>query len=166
MQGAETAHVRLRTTPGEIWRTTHPYTHGVLDFGTGQELEAHVGVQVAGRSQVLHECDVAVLDRAEGMRCRAEQRSPRSSSVLLACEAKFYTTPLKLSLAREFIGLRSDVSARSAWFVANTSRPNLARLLVHRTQASTLHADVVPGTLEHDDLLAHIRLVFRDYLAR
>jgi hypothetical protein len=156
----------LRTSPGRIWSVTHPYTHAVLDFGPGQELEAHVGIQVVGRSRVWHECDLAVLDRTEGTRCRVQQVPPRSSSVLLAAEAKFYATPLSLSLAREFIGLRSDVAARSTWFVANTSRPNLARLLVHRTQPNSLHADVVPGSLEHDDLVAHVRLVLRDYLAR
>jgi hypothetical protein len=166
VHGQRTSRVVLRTSPGLIWSTANPYTHMVLDFGAGQEVEAHVGIRVHGKSRVLHECDVVVLDRAEAQRCRNEQDSPRSSSVLLAAEAKFYTTPLKISLAREFIGFRADVNARSAWFVANTSRPNLARLLVHRTQANTLHADVTPHSLEHDDLVAHVRLVFRDYMAR
>lgn len=110
VHGQRTSRVLLRTSPGRIYSRTHPYTHAVLDFGAGQELEAHVGIQVVGKSKVLHECDVAVLDRAEGQRCRARDEAPRSSSVLLAVEAKFYTTPLKLSLAREFIGFRADVS--------------------------------------------------------
>jgi hypothetical protein len=37
----------------------------VIAFPNCPELEAHVGIYVEGRSGVLNECDVAVLDRDE-----------------------------------------------------------------------------------------------------
>lgn len=66
----------FRTSPGHIYSTRHPYTHAVIDFGQRPPLEAHLGIRVSGRSQVLHECDVAVLDRSEAQECRQNRTEP------------------------------------------------------------------------------------------
>lgn len=122
----------FRTSPGYIFSTIHPYTHAVIMFPNKPPLEAHVGVRVVGKSKVLHECDVAVIEQAEAETCRQRQVPPRSSQVLIAVECKFYSTPLQLHLARAFIGLTSDLSANKSFFVTNSSSNSLEKLLSGR----------------------------------
>src|SRR5262245_43286475 len=70
--GVVTNNIIFRTNPGTIHRPRPPrspilYTHAVLRFPRRQELEVHQGIYVAGRSGLPHECDVAVIARAEGV---------------------------------------------------------------------------------------------------
>src|SRR5215472_13089752 len=53
----------FRTSPGNIFSSAQQYTHAVIDFAGYPALEAHIGIKVAGKSRLLHECDVAVLYR-------------------------------------------------------------------------------------------------------
>jgi hypothetical protein len=122
----------FRTSPGYIFSTTHNYTHAVILFANKAPLEAHVGVRVVGKSGVLHECDVAVIEQIEAETCRRRQVPPRSSKVLIAVECKFYSTPLQLHLARAFIGLTVDLSATKPIFVTNSSSDSLEKLLTGR----------------------------------
>jgi hypothetical protein len=123
----------FRTSPGYIFSAIQPYTHAVIAFNNKPILEAHLGVRVAGISHVLHECDVAVIEQAEAATCRLRQVAPRSSKIILAVECKFYTTNLQLHLAREFIGLSSDLYGSSEQiFVSNTSSDTVERLLTSR----------------------------------
>jgi hypothetical protein len=125
----------FRASPGYIFSTARPYTHAVLTFPDKPPLEAHVGVRVVGKSGVLHECDVAVIEQAEAETCRQRQVPPRSNKVLIATECKFYSTPLQLNLARAFIGLTTDLSTAGAVFVTNSSSESLERLLTGRGKA-------------------------------
>jgi hypothetical protein len=122
----------FRTSPGYIFSTVQPYTHAVILFAGKPSLEAHVGVRVVGKSNVLHECDVAVIEQTEAETCRRNLVPPRSSKVLIAVECKFYSTPLQLSLARAFIGLTSDLSAKNSLFATNTVSDSLEKLLSGR----------------------------------
>lgn len=122
----------FRTSPGYIFSTAQPYTHAIILFANKPSLEAHVGVRVVGKSNVLHECDVAVLEQSEAETCRRNLVPPRSSKVLIAVECKFYSTPLQLSLARAFIGLTSDLSAKNSLFATNTASDSLEKLLSGR----------------------------------
>jgi hypothetical protein len=122
----------FRTSPGYIFSTAHPYSHAVIIFPTKPPLEAHIGVRVVGKSGVLHECDVAVIEQAEAETCRQKQVPPRSSKVLIAVECKFYSTPLQLYLARAFLGLASDLSAKEAVFATNSSSDSIEKLLSGR----------------------------------
>jgi len=124
----------FRTSPGYIFSTAHAYTHAIITFPNKPPLEAHVGVRVVGKSRVLHECDVAVIEQAEAETCRQRQVPPRSSKVLIAVECKFYSTPLQLYLARAFLGLASDLSVKEAIFVTNTSSDSIEKLLSGRAQ--------------------------------
>jgi len=132
VSGSSPSQLYFRTSPGHIYSTRHPYSHAVIDFGIQAPLEAHVGILVAGKSQVLHECDVAVLDRDEARMCRRDRTEPRSSTLEISVEAKFYSTTLGLDLARSFIGLISDLSATYPYFVANTTSTSVIRLLNRR----------------------------------
>jgi len=62
--------LRFRRSPGNLWAGT--FTYGVVGFQSSlKQLEAHLGIYVAGVSGVAHECDVALLDQAEANRSRA-----------------------------------------------------------------------------------------------
>lgn len=122
----------FRTSPGYIFSTNKPYTHAIITFSGKPPLEAHLGVRVVGKSGVLHECDVAVLDQIEAETCRQRRVPPRSFRLVIAVECKFYSTPLQLHLAREFIGLTSDLSSDKSLFVTNSASESLERLLTAR----------------------------------
>ena len=53
--GTSPKEIFLRTSPGHIYSALHQYTHAVIDFAGRPPLEGHVGIRVAGKSQVLHE---------------------------------------------------------------------------------------------------------------
>jgi len=125
----------FRTSPGYIFSKTQSYTHAVISFQNKPPLEAHVGVRVVGKSRVLHECDVAVIEQAEAEMCRLRLVAPRSSKVLIAIECKFYSTPLQLNLARAFLGLTSDLSATKPVFVTNSSSDSLGKIAKRSREA-------------------------------
>jgi hypothetical protein len=155
----------FRTSPGHIYSRLHPYTHAVIDFGTRPPLEAHLGILVAGKSQVLHECDVAVLDRAEAQECRRNRTEPRSRTLTITAEAKFYTTALGLNLARSFVGLISDLSASFPCFVANTTSVSAMRLLSARRDRHW-YDNVMVGQSSVDNLRSFFATAFHHYKAR
>ena len=102
----------FRTSPGYLNSRRRNYGYAVIQFPGCPILEAHAGVRVSGHSAVLHECDVSVLWKTEADICRsrAELVAPRSHKVVIALEAKYYTTDLALHLGRAFLGLVRDLS--------------------------------------------------------
>lgn len=155
----------FRTSPGYIFSQAKPYTHAVIAFQGKPGLEAHVGVRVVGKSGVLHECDVAVIEQLEAETCRQKQVPPRSSKVLIAVECKFYSTPLQLHLARSFLGLLSDLSAKEALFVTNSSSESVEKLLSARGR--DWEHDVTPSAALEVSRLRHaFQEGFKHYKAR
>lgn len=158
-----TTNFIFRTSPGYLWSSTQPYTFAFLQWNSGAELEAHLGVRVSGKSKVLHEFDVCVLERTEAQMARQGQVHPRQSRVVIGVECKFYTTSLSLGLARAFIGLGTDVKAKSTWFVSNTSSASIQKLLTHKNRkwGSTVH----PGSHDSDVISGEFRSAFKYYLS-
>lgn len=157
----------LRTAPGYVYSKAHDYTHAVIEFEGRPPLEAHTGIKVAGKSGVLHELDVAVLERAEAENCRLNSVSPRSSKVYVAVECKFYTSSLQLHLARSFVGLVHDLSVNSPFFVTNTSSASVERLLSHRVKHGW-EKEITPTckNAEVDRFVHAVRSTFKNYKAR
>jgi hypothetical protein len=151
----------FRTSPGAIYSTNHEYTHAVLAFPDARPLEVHVGIRVTGRSRVLHECDVAVVDRDEARLCRAEQVHPRASKVLIAVECKFYTSAIQLALGRGFLGLTNDIHRRERYFVTNGRSSSVNKLIAHHQ--SEWEFGVLPNTAEAGALLHSFARAFRNY---
>src|SRR5262245_50127549 len=52
----------FRRSPGNIYFSTggHKFTHFLLTRTSVPALEAHIGIKVTGKSDVEHECDVAL----------------------------------------------------------------------------------------------------------
>jgi hypothetical protein len=122
----------FRTSPGHIYSTAQDYTHAIIQFPNTPTLEAHVGIKVAGKSGVLHECDVAVLYRDEALSCRQGSVVPRHNKVVLTVECKFYATPIPLHQARSFMGLITDIpNGNDRFFVVNTNSTSAEKMLAY-----------------------------------
>ena len=126
----------FRTSPGYLNSRQQNYGYAEIAFPRCPVLEAHVSVRVAGHSNVLHECDVSVIDQAEATLCRGttDRLAPRSARVRIAVEAKYYTTALPLYQGRAFLGLVRDFSADNAFFIFNGEADSVERLLAHKKQ--------------------------------
>jgi hypothetical protein len=158
--GLPAAAFRFRMKPGYIYSPTQPtITHAVVSIGGDERFEIHLDVRVAGRSAVLHEADVLVLTRAEGRRCRLNSVHPRAAQALAALEAKYYTGTVELALAREFIGLTSDL-LRDGCFVTNTRSDQVAKLLAAKDRE--WQDDVRPG----EPGVIRVKTYFEDAMRR
>lgn len=154
----------FRTAPGAIYGMAHNYTHALLSFPESPPLEVHVGVKVTGKSRVLHECDVAVIDSEEAQLCRREQVHPRAAKVLIAAECKFYTNAIQLHLGRGFLGLTSDIQKKDRYFVTNGSSSSVNKLISYHQVEWEFR--VLPHTAEEEALRHSFARVFRNYRAR
>ncbi len=153
----------FRTAPGAIYSPARPYTHAAIEFAGCPTLEAHIGIKVTGKSRVLHECDVAILDREEARLCRLNEVHPRASKVLLAVECKFYTSAIQLYLGRGFLGLTSDIHRKERYFVTNGQSPSVTKLIAHHQ--SEWECGVFPKSPDADALLHSFARAFRNYKA-
>jgi hypothetical protein len=148
----------FRTSPGLINSRVQPYTFVQIDVGSRRgPLEAHLGVRVSGKSRVLHEGDVTILLETEANRARSLNLAPRSNAVLFLAEAKFYAAPIPLGVARGFVGLRADLSAKVVYLACNTENPEATRLLDARRHDH--EPDLVPASPASDRFVGTIRNV-------
>jgi hypothetical protein len=107
----------FRTSPSNIFSIAHSYCHAEIEFPTRPVLEAHIGIFVAGRSKVPHECDVAVLYKNEAEICRSSSVHPRSGKVILTAECKYYiNSTIGINLGRSFLGLLNDIYTGDRYF--------------------------------------------------
>ncbi|MBD1856200.1 MULTISPECIES: hypothetical protein [Leptolyngbya] len=127
----DTTTLLFRRSPGQIYAATQPYTHAVIEFAGKPPLEVHVGIKAMGRLKVARECDVAVLYREKAIACRAQNRIPKASDILLAIECK-HIEELDLDIGSEFLGLTSDLRVKEAWFfVSSGASDGVARMLAN-----------------------------------
>jgi hypothetical protein len=153
--------VFLRPPRNPAFQMSQPYTHAVIRFNGRPELELHIGIKVAGTSGVLHECDVALLNRDEAHSCRRETVHPRCAAVILAAECKFYASVLPLNLGRSFLGLTGEIHKEGRYFVTNSGSPNIERLLRHHKVEWDV--GVLPGREEALGLIHNLRRRLRKY---
>ena len=138
----------------------------MIEFDGAPPLEAHVGIKLVGKSLVSHEADVAALNAETAINCRQNSKSPASAKALMAIECKHYTSHLQLHLARSFIGLVQDLSAKEPFFVSNTNSNSVERLLSKRV--NNWERDISPTSSngEVDRLFGVFRNVFKNYVAQ
>jgi hypothetical protein len=157
----------FRTSPGYLKSRNQNYGYAIVAFPRCPILEAHLGVRVSGHSAVLHECDVSVLfqDEANLCRSRPELVAPRSHKVVIALEAKYYTTDLAVHLGRSFLGLVRDMSAQNTFFVINREARSIEKLLAHKKQQ--WEHKVIPAEQQAVSRLEHaLQKAFHNFQAR
>lgn len=166
--GSRASALHLRRSPGRIASAGSPgrlFTHAVLDIGNRPSLEVHTGIFTVGKSKVPHEADLLILPEEQAQRCRNLNIDPPSSSALLSVEAKYYTKPVVISTAREFLGLSKDLSAKRIVF-ACTIASGLATALLAGTPSVEYDDGVLPGRDGEMSLQNFVRRLLRDYRDR
>lgn len=157
--------LRFRTAPGRIYAPTNDYTHGVLVFPNGLAYEVHIGVYVEGLAGVVHECDISVIDAAEGQFCRRTRVHPKKANVLLTAECKFYTGKLGIALGREFLGTTADLGSEGRFMLSNSDGRSVDRVLAHHKRKR--HFGLTPLSSDAESqVVAQFREVFRNARAK
>jgi hypothetical protein len=134
-----------------------------LDFAD-YALEAHTNLYVEGRSKVLHECDVALLDAEEAEVWRDRGVHPKASKLILGVECKFHGPPVPLDEARSFLGLTTEIATVNRFMVSNASPERIQKVLVRHRRLWRM--PVVPSDSRRVSALqASFEDVFRDYAA-
>jgi len=154
----------LRTSPSSIWSQAQKFTHATLSWQGRERLEAHLGIYVKAGSGVSHEADVAVIEAAEAARARVQRNDPRVNQAAVVIEAKFYSSNVRLSTGREFLGLVTDLGSSPAIFVASSPGGSVHRLLSYRSKSA--HFELIPDSIQENELKSQIATKLRDYLAR
>lgn len=154
--------ITLRRSPGNLWAPG--FTFALVSFPGGQRLEVHLGVMVAGKSGVAHECDVAVLDSVECDRSRAGAVHPRNGAIVAAVEAKHYVVSPGIGVGRGFLGLGTELGGVkcSLAFPARSSA-SLATLIARKHPESFPETEV--GSSAAERLTRHIEQRVRNWLA-
>jgi hypothetical protein len=162
--GTTVRDVVLRTSPGRMdGPNATRYTHAVVhvDGSQTRDLEIHLGVYFAGSQRIPHECDIAVVLRAEGERARTNGVYPRASQLRLALEAKYRESSLRLAVGREFLGLRSQMRPDCSYLVTNSVGPKVARML---NKGLAFRDEIVPAGPNDDEMSKFVRTVVRAHV--
>jgi hypothetical protein len=162
---ANPSPLRFRTSPGRIFSTTADYTHAVIEFADELRFEAHIGVYVEGLAGVTHECDVLIIDRAEGQFCRRTRVHPKKASTVLTAECKFYTGNLGIALGRQFLGVTADLGNEGRFFISNREGKSVDRVLAHHKRQRFFGLSPLIVDAENQ-AVAQFRSTFRDLKAR
>jgi len=168
-EGATAAYRQLGTS-GRLVMPQGPrnlfgnqFSFARLDFGD-YALEAHTNLFVEGRSKVVHECDVALLDAEEAGVLRDRGVHPKASKLILAVECKFHGPPVPLDEARSFLGLTTEIATTNRFMVSNASPERIQKVLVRHKRLWKM--PVVPSDSRRVSALqASFEDVFRDYAA-
>jgi hypothetical protein len=118
----------FRGAPGLIYTPTTKAGFVSIEYN-GNRYELHNGLRVIGKSNVLHELDICILDKKEADRCRLNRINPRYSKIRMLIECKYYGSYMPIALGREFIGLSSEIAIRIKAFISNNNNQDLLKLI-------------------------------------
>jgi hypothetical protein len=155
----------FRTSPGNIFSTAQDYCYANIKFPDNLNFEAHIGVYVEGVAGVIHECDVLVIDAAEGQFCRRHSVHPKRTSILLSAECKFYTGNLGIQLGRQFLGITTDLGRENRFLISNSDGRSTDRVLAHHKRQRYLGLTPLSSDTE-TQVVALFRNTFRNKRAK
>lgn len=147
-----TNNLIFRLGPGRIYA---PFSApGFIYFWyNNNEYEIQNGLRVLGRSHVLHELDICIIQRDEAIRCRTNQIDPVKKGIIFLAECKYYGTSLPLHLGREYLGLSSEFNIRVKTIISNSSSDEIHNLVTsHR---GTENFNVSPSEPNNVDTFIH-----------
>lgn len=114
----EVKDVVFRGAPG-LLHSRGRFTHAVLYFGQARPVEVHLRVKVQGKG-LARESDILLIDSQAAIDSRTKGELPKPGGCLLTIEGKFYTVPLPLDEADQYLGVRAQFPASMAsLFAAN-----------------------------------------------
>jgi len=143
-----TSDLVFRLGPGLIWAPTS--APGFIHVAyKGREYEIQNGLRVLGQSKVLHELDVALIDRDEAVRCRRNQINPSQARIKFLAECKYYGDSLPLALGREYLGLSKEFSLRIKTIVSNISSDQIHNLVTRHKGTENFDVSMIrPNNIE------------------
>ena len=158
----------FRRSPGNIYASpgSQNFTHFVLARADVPPLEAHIGIKFTGKSDVEHECDVALLPQDDAQFCRLHRVHPRSRQLIFSAECKFLAGNVPLYLGRGFVGLAIELSSQygECHFVVNTSSSHVMKMLARQKRCP--HEEVRPGTGRFEAFQSACRETLNSYRMR
>jgi hypothetical protein len=156
VDGSSAPEVRLRAAPGEIY--TPDFTYALLSITGSAVFELHVGIKVRGIG-ATNECDVAVLHAGVASMRRQAFVTPGWNDATAVLEAKAYEkTAIRLSLARQAVGLAVDLHHRRVALVASRPIEPSAYDLAQCWLVLGAWPSVVPNSQEADDLVSALTI--------
>ena len=155
----------FRTSPGRIYSRVNDYSHAVIQFDRDLIFEAHVGVYLQGVAGVVHECDVLVIDRSEGVFCRRNAVHPKRSTAAITAECKFYAGKLGIDIGREFLGVTTDIGKEDRFLLSNSGGRSVDRVLAHHKRQRFFGLSPIDKDSENQ-VVALFRGSFRNQRAR
>ncbi|MBD0369639.1 MAG: hypothetical protein ICV60_02205 [Pyrinomonadaceae bacterium] len=120
----------FRGAPGSMASRDQDFCYASCTVGN-KDFEIHVDVEYEGHSSATHEIDVSICDARHCNSVRVTRRLPKTGkNLIMLFECKFYSSTPGVSLARTFVGLRSDCSQyQLSGFVSNITTQNLRSYL-------------------------------------
>lgn len=160
--GGLAKRLEFRRSPGSIY-SNNRYAHAVLELRPQELVEVHLGIWATGKSHVPSEYDVSLVHRKEAIQCRFKQRDVRSAKVELGIEAKFYSSKLGLNVARSFVGLVKDSSAKQglSLMTNSTLSDSAGKLVQYHRGKGTWREEVLPGSTRASEVDAYFRDLLR-----
>lgn len=142
-----TTNFLFRLKPGYIFSPTTSSSFVYILYNS-KEYELHSGVRVLGKSSVLHEMDVAIIEKNEADICRDKSKHPRQTKLKFLAECKFYGSDLPLNIGREYLGLCSEFRIRVKSIVSNADSNSIRNLLkTHRQTANFNFTPLQPNEI-------------------
>lgn len=135
----------FRRGPGRL--PSLGFTFALMTKPGKRDLEAHLGVKVAGRTAVgvsaatmsgslLHEFDLLVLPASDAAACRAARADPHHVVVVAHGEMKYFGGNLSLSIGRAAVDMASEcVLAGKSVLVTNRMGLTVQDLVEHHNVA-------------------------------
>lgn len=167
--GATVTAPVFRRGPGRL--PSPGFTFARMTKPGKQDLEAHLGVKVAGRTAVgvsaatmsgslLHEFDLLVLPAVDAAACRAANADPHHGVVVVHGEMKYFGGNLSLPIGRASVGMAAEcVLGGKSVLVTNRMGLTVQDLVEHHDVAFRYRVTPKSPTAER-----HVRSWFQSVL--
>jgi hypothetical protein len=142
--------VVLRAGPSDLGG---PYTF-IEAVKRRDPVEAHQGIYLDGVSTVRHQADLSVLPARATRDALAGQPNSRPSAhkLVFGIEAKCYTVPLGIAVARNYLGLRADFQQRVALVTSVPEGRDAVLVKKHAKGIDATFHEAAPGRPQWEEL--------------
>ncbi|WP_299739136.1 hypothetical protein [uncultured Rossellomorea sp.] len=145
---------KFRGSPGFLYGNKEYGIIQMYQTTTGKCYEVNLGIQIQGKSKIIHEVDVGVYSYEEADDARCSEYNILAENVPLAIECKYYIgTKLDKSLGRQWLGVSKDIGRNKirlkGGFVTNSHNIHIKQLLKHH------NIDYYETLLPSNTLLVH-----------
>jgi hypothetical protein len=148
---AAATQVLLRAGPLELNRSD-PYTF--IEAVGRTTVQAHQGIYIGGLSTVRHQADLSIFPATAttGALGGAPHSRPRATQLIFGVEAKCYTNPLGVAIARNYLGLRADLNKRVALVTTVPEGRDAVLVKRHAKGIDVAFHEAAPGRQQWEEL--------------